>query len=328
LRKFIGSTAYSLSAGGSLVHPDIPAILLTPICPHTLSFRPMLLNDSMLLRVHVPVRSRATAYCSFDGKGRVELRQGDHVTITASPYPFPAVLARPTDWFDSIGRTLLWNSRAAQQKSWGGGSGSGSGSGGGGDKKRDGESSRERHGKGLVNGCSGNSSGDLAQLRRAKRCGVLPPPPPPLLMGDSVCDDGSVGGGSGSHGGHSGLRAARRSLGARSSGDDYDQRYHGQQPHDNHQHGGHYGDHHHRHSNHPYMGGGVNGTQGDRSGGDEEEGEEEDYVHTHTDGSYDVDDDYNDDDDEHEEGQEAEEGEEEDDDEEEEEDEEWDIDTV
>jgi NAD+ kinase len=49
-----GSTAYSLSAGGSLVHPDIPAILLTPICPHTLSFRPMLLNDSMALRIAVP----------------------------------------------------------------------------------------------------------------------------------------------------------------------------------------------------------------------------------------------------------------------------------
>ncbi|EKG13574.1 Inorganic polyphosphate/ATP-NAD kinase predicted [Macrophomina phaseolina MS6] len=113
-----GSTAYSLSAGGSLVHPDIPAILLTPICPHTLSFRPMLLNDSMLLRVAVPRNSRATAYCAFDGKGRVELRQGDHVTIAASQYPFPTVLSRPTEWFDSLGRTLRWNTRGAQQKAW------------------------------------------------------------------------------------------------------------------------------------------------------------------------------------------------------------------
>lgn len=115
-----GSTAYSLSAGGSLVHPDIPAILLTPICPHTLSFRPMLLNDSMLLRVAVPTRSRATAYCAFDGKGRVELRQGDHVTIAASQYPFPTVLSQPTEWFDSISRTLRWNSRGATQKAWDG----------------------------------------------------------------------------------------------------------------------------------------------------------------------------------------------------------------
>jgi NAD+ kinase len=115
-----GSTAYSLSAGGALVHPDIPAILLTPICPHTLSFRPMLLNDSMLLRVAVPRNSRATAYCAFDGKGRVELRQGDHVTIAASQYPFPTVLSQPTEWFDSLSRTLRWNNRGAQQKAWDG----------------------------------------------------------------------------------------------------------------------------------------------------------------------------------------------------------------
>ena len=102
------------------MHPDIPAILLTPICPHTLSFRPMLLNDTMLLRVAVPKASRATAYCSFDGKGRVELRQGDYVTIAASQYPFPTVLSHPTEWFDSISRTLRWNTRGAQQKAWGG----------------------------------------------------------------------------------------------------------------------------------------------------------------------------------------------------------------
>ena len=87
-----GSTAYSvssildfllctcltlsqLSAGGSLVHPEIPAILITPICPHTLSFRPMLLPDSMELRICVPYNSRSTAWASFDGRGRVELKR-------------------------------------------------------------------------------------------------------------------------------------------------------------------------------------------------------------------------------------------------------------
>ncbi|KAK0392483.1 hypothetical protein NLU13_1978 [Sarocladium strictum] len=111
-----GSTAYSLSAGGSLVHPDIPAILLTPICPHTLSFRPMVLSDTMALRVAIPRGSRATAYCAFDGKGRIELRQGDHVTISASQYPFPTVTRTDTEWFDSVSRTLRWNTRAAAQK--------------------------------------------------------------------------------------------------------------------------------------------------------------------------------------------------------------------
>ncbi|GAA5850628.1 hypothetical protein JCM8547_001935 [Rhodosporidiobolus lusitaniae] len=112
-----GSTAYSLSAGGSLVHPEIPAILITPICPHTLSFRPMLLPDSMELRICVPYNSRSTAWASFDGRGRVELKQGDHIKVTASPYPFPTVCAdkQSTDWFHSIARTLKWNERQRQK---------------------------------------------------------------------------------------------------------------------------------------------------------------------------------------------------------------------
>src|SRR5216684_5532366 len=64
-----------LSAGGSLVHPEIPSILITPIAPHTLSFRPMLLPDSMEVRVCVPFNSRSTAWVSFDGRGRVELKR-------------------------------------------------------------------------------------------------------------------------------------------------------------------------------------------------------------------------------------------------------------
>lgn len=64
-----------LSAGGSLAHPEIPAMLITPICPHTLSFRPMLLPDTMELRICVPYTSRSTAWASFDGRGRVELRR-------------------------------------------------------------------------------------------------------------------------------------------------------------------------------------------------------------------------------------------------------------
>lgn len=112
-----GSTAYSLSAGGSLVYPDIPAILMTPICPHTLSFRPMLLPDSMELRIAVPYHSRSNAWASFDGRGRIEIKRGDHIKVTASPYPFPAVCPedQPYPWFDSVSRTLNWNQRQKQK---------------------------------------------------------------------------------------------------------------------------------------------------------------------------------------------------------------------
>ncbi|KDN47560.1 hypothetical protein K437DRAFT_255837 [Tilletiaria anomala UBC 951] len=112
-----GSTAYSLAAGGSLAHPEIPAILITPICPHTLSFRPMLLPDSMEVRIMVPYNSRSTAWASFDGRGRVELKQGDHIKVSASRYPFPTVCAenQSIDWFRSISRTLKWNERQRQK---------------------------------------------------------------------------------------------------------------------------------------------------------------------------------------------------------------------
>ncbi|KAJ2309864.1 hypothetical protein H4R23_004593, partial [Coemansia sp. Cherry 401B] len=114
-----GSTAYSLAAGGSLVHPEIPAILVTPICAHTLSFRPMLLPDSMVLRVVLPPDSRDTVWASFDGRHRIELRRGDHIQITASKYPLPTVCASQSqtqDWMSSLSRCLNWNERKRQKQ--------------------------------------------------------------------------------------------------------------------------------------------------------------------------------------------------------------------
>jgi NAD+ kinase len=118
-----GSTAYSLSAGGPLTHPSIPGILLTPICPHTLSFRPMVLSDTLMLKVCVPRSSRSTAYASFDGKGRVELRRGDCVQVEAGRYPFPTVVGEGGtggEWFESVRRALRWNHRGTIQKGFNG----------------------------------------------------------------------------------------------------------------------------------------------------------------------------------------------------------------
>ncbi|KAI5891907.1 ATP-NAD kinase [Schizophyllum commune H4-8] len=97
--------------------PGDSCLLLTPICPHTLSFRPMLLPDSMELRICVPFNSRSTAWASFNGRGRIELKQGDHIKVTASKYPFPTVCADKqfTDWFQAISRTLKWNERERQK---------------------------------------------------------------------------------------------------------------------------------------------------------------------------------------------------------------------
>lgn len=95
----------------------------------------MLLPDNMELRICLPFNSRSTAWASFDGRGRVELKrrfihissitladmvefaEGDHIKVTASKFPFPTVCAdrSSTDWFQSIGRTLKWNERERQK---------------------------------------------------------------------------------------------------------------------------------------------------------------------------------------------------------------------
>ncbi|EDN05942.1 conserved hypothetical protein [Histoplasma mississippiense (nom. inval.)] len=65
-----GSTAYNLAAGGSLSHPENPVILLTAICAHTLNFRPIILPDTIVLRVGVPYNARTSSWAGFDGRER------------------------------------------------------------------------------------------------------------------------------------------------------------------------------------------------------------------------------------------------------------------
>ncbi|KAJ5098585.1 kinase [Penicillium argentinense] len=113
-----GSTAYNLAAGGSLSHPENPVILVTAICAHTLSFRPIILPDTIVLRMGVPYDARTSSWASFDGRERVELLPGDYVTVSASRYPFANVLPqgrRGEDWVHSISKTLNWNSRQKQK---------------------------------------------------------------------------------------------------------------------------------------------------------------------------------------------------------------------
>ncbi|EPE02949.1 atp nad kinase [Ophiostoma piceae UAMH 11346] len=118
-----GSTAYNLAAGGSLCHPENPVMLVTSICPHTLSFRPIILPDTIVLRVGVPYDARTSSWASFDGRERVELHPGDYVTISASRFPFASVQApgrRSEDWVNSISGKLGWNTRQKQKayKEW------------------------------------------------------------------------------------------------------------------------------------------------------------------------------------------------------------------
>jgi NAD+ kinase len=108
-----GSTAYSMAAGGSVIHPGVPSILITPICPHTLSFRPLLLPDSVELVIRVNEASRGSAWASFDGRARMELSRGDEIAVSSSNFPVPTVCRedQTRDWFNGLARCLHWNDR-------------------------------------------------------------------------------------------------------------------------------------------------------------------------------------------------------------------------
>eukprot|EP01118_Nematostelium_gracile_P018269 TRINITY_DN8076_c0_g1_i1.p1 TRINITY_DN8076_c0_g1~~TRINITY_DN8076_c0_g1_i1.p1 ORF type:complete len:550 (-),score=108.43 TRINITY_DN8076_c0_g1_i1:60-1709(-) len=113
-----GSTAYSLSSGGSLVHPLLPALLFTPICPHSLSFRPVVLPSSCSLKVMIPKESHGSGSISFDGRGRQELFPGDGVLMKISEWPVATVSKSDqiAEWFSSLAQHLNWNKRVIQKK--------------------------------------------------------------------------------------------------------------------------------------------------------------------------------------------------------------------
>lgn len=75
-----GSTAYNVSAGGPMLLPTVPALCFTPICPHSLSFRPVLIPDSATITILVPEDARGSAFASTDGRNTTELKSGDRVS--------------------------------------------------------------------------------------------------------------------------------------------------------------------------------------------------------------------------------------------------------
>uniref|UniRef100_A0A8D0F047 NAD(+) kinase n=1 Tax=Strix occidentalis caurina TaxID=311401 RepID=A0A8D0F047_STROC len=111
-----GSTAYAAAAGASMIHPNVPAIMITPICPHSLSFRPIVVPAGVELKIMLSPDARNTAWVSFDGRKRQEICHGDSISITTSCYPLPSICFRDpvSDWFESLAECLHWNVRKKQ----------------------------------------------------------------------------------------------------------------------------------------------------------------------------------------------------------------------
>ncbi len=102
-----GSTAYSLSAGGPLLHPLVPAWVLVPIAPHTLSNRPIVLADPVEIAIEIVAGRDASA--SFDMQSVTSLHHGDRILVRRSE--FRARFLHPRGWtyFDTLREKLHWN---------------------------------------------------------------------------------------------------------------------------------------------------------------------------------------------------------------------------
>jgi NAD+ kinase len=105
-----GSTAYSLSAGGPIVYPSVAAFCITPICPHTLTNRPVILPDESVIEV-INRGEDSSTYLTIDGQLGELLKMGDRVVCRRSQHSIS--LIRPPDklFFDVLREKLKWGSR-------------------------------------------------------------------------------------------------------------------------------------------------------------------------------------------------------------------------
>jgi NAD+ kinase len=104
-----GSTAYSLSAGGPVVMPTVHAFVITPVAPHSLTHRPLVVQDSAV--VEILLRSdEEVAYLSLDGQPGLDLRDGDRVRCRRSEHKV-SLFRTDTDFFHVLRTKLKWGER-------------------------------------------------------------------------------------------------------------------------------------------------------------------------------------------------------------------------
>ncbi|MFP6572070.1 MAG: NAD kinase, partial [Vicinamibacterales bacterium] len=107
-----GSTAYNLAAGGPIVHPTVDAVVITPIAPHTLTNRPIVLCDDAPVVVTPDLTDdHREIAASFDGQLSVELQNGDIVVIERANNPLRVVRSPSRNYFAVLREKLKWGER-------------------------------------------------------------------------------------------------------------------------------------------------------------------------------------------------------------------------
>jgi len=102
-----GSTAYSLSAGGPIVHPGVEAFIITPICPHTLTDRPVVVRDSCCIDVKL-TGSAESVFLTLDGQKGIPLQSEDRISITRSPLCLNLIQPPKKSYFEILRNKLKW----------------------------------------------------------------------------------------------------------------------------------------------------------------------------------------------------------------------------
>jgi NAD+ kinase len=106
-----GSTAYNLAAGGPIVQPAIDALVLTPIAPHMLTNRPIVIPATSLVRVQPQMNERDELYVTFDGQDGYDLQAGDEVRIRCAERRVRLLRPSSRSYFDVLRQKLKWNER-------------------------------------------------------------------------------------------------------------------------------------------------------------------------------------------------------------------------
>ena len=103
-----GSTAYSLAAGGPVIHPAVPGIILTPICPFTLTNRPLMVPESANIKIRL-AKGSSDIILTFDGQKGLEIDDRDEIVIQKGSHPIHLITLPDRQYFDILKNKLKWS---------------------------------------------------------------------------------------------------------------------------------------------------------------------------------------------------------------------------
>ena len=102
-----GSTAYSLSAGGPIVHPAVESWVITPICPHTLTDRPLVVRDSSLVEINLSADTESV-FLTLDGQTGIPMHGADRVRVKRAAEKLNLIQPPKKSYFDILRSKLKW----------------------------------------------------------------------------------------------------------------------------------------------------------------------------------------------------------------------------